>query len=632
MKRIISVLHLFAFCQFAFSQNIKFHSGELQIPNGIMKSITINKDSTNIVMNTIDGIKINGVSYEMNTNHLDPFDIKWGRMTHVSVKKDGTGDYTSIQVAINSITDATENNQYCIDVYDDFIVNDLKDLWLANAPTYQNSSDSPSQPIALFITKNWVHVRGIGRRKLTVVSPNTSMAGTCFQNIQVIAPHGNSIIDNFDVEIKGGRYAIHQESGGSSESIDYMATTIYKNLNVRHWGNSSYTNGSSWTTTCAQANGTSGGSEEIYINCHWYSDESKTPFYVHAFPMSDSPNRLVFIGCSVDAGIEDKSLISCNFGGNNSLQKNQICIYGSDFRSFDALRVAVDSTISDARYTNPYNKQYIPNSVVGFGNKKHMVNRVYFRTLRIAAKNDGDSISVIGGTAKDLIFGNSWMKHNGVANSDKGYEVGDIYLIKGTTSHAQELPYLLGNCAAENKTLIVRVMHPNTTYDDVTIVFDKNYMTSDGSAYTYQTTPAISMDDIISDINSEHSSLLTVSNLWNINICIFDDTKEVGINASNANIPIGSGVVHDYTNGINAWRLASSSERPDGVSCRALAPNETGDIALVSRNTFSKESLGINTISSGQMYKWNGTSWVTTETASEATFISYGSKGLTSIK
>lgn len=554
---------------------------------------------------------------------------EYGAMEKVEVKKDGTGDYLTIQEAINAITDASPNKQYDIQVFDDFEINDLKDLWLANAPTYQNSSDSPSNSIALVITKDWVHIRGIGKsKKLSVESPNINMTGSCFKNIQVLYPRGCCIINNFDISIKGGRYAIHQESGGSSDSQDYMATTVYKDLKIRHKGNSAYTNGSSWTTECAQANGTSSGLRNIYINCHWYSDNFYQPFYVHAFPMSQMPNRLIFINCSVDSGIADKSTIHCYFGGGASCQNNIIEMYSCDFKSFDGLRMLAEATITDTRYTDPYDKHYVTNTIIGFGNKKHRVSHCYFRTLKVTAKNNGDSIDVIGGSAKELIFGNSWIRHSGVANSSKGFDIGDIHIISGTHSHANEIPYLLGNCASSPKTLVVRVTHSDNSYNDITVTFDENYMTSDGSAYTYQTSPAISMEDIISSLNSEYSSYFSFTNLWNISVCLFGDTKEIGRNSSNVNISMGSALVRDYANGMDAWRLATANETPEGINCMIIAPNESCDIALIDRSTFSKEVLGLSNISAGQMYKWNGSSWIETSIASEAVFIALGSKSL----
>lgn len=71
MKKYIVILHLFALCQIALSQNIVFNQehSRLRLPNDIIDSICFKQDSTDIYMNILDGIKINGVPYDVSINN-----------------------------------------------------------------------------------------------------------------------------------------------------------------------------------------------------------------------------------------------------------------------------------------------------------------------------------------------------------------------------------------------------------------------------------------------------------------------------------------------------------------------------------------------------------------------------------
>jgi hypothetical protein len=131
------------------------------------------------------------------------------------------------------------------------------------------------------------------------------------------------------------------------------------------------------------------------------------------------------------------------------------------------------------------------------------------------------------------------------------------------------LPYLLGNCANNPKTLIVSV-------DGVehTITFHKNYMTADGSDYGPTTQPAISGTDILNQINkvfSEHFIFIInnddlyrrhpeIMRLYN-----FADCVETAINTSNEAWKPWQCVKRDYINGVKGWRLANAGEIPDGI-------------------------------------------------------------------
>lgn len=523
---------------------------------------------------------------------------RFGAMTTLTVKKDGSGDFTSIQEAINSISDATVIKQYDIQVYDDFVIEDLKELYFVDSPQSKNTLDSPTSFVALVITKDWVHVRGIGaKKKLSIISPNVNMDGSCFKNIQTIYPMGNSSIENFEVSIKGGRYAIHQESGGSKTSLDYHATTLYKDLTVIHYGNSMYTNGSAWSSTQAQGTGTCSGLRHICINVEWISYEHTIPFYSHTNNTFDLPNEFIFIQCSARMQNGDQTKVRTHISDRYSCQNNRVVMIGCDMKSFTN-RLLNYGSIMDNIGTLPRiacTKDYIFNDLIGYNNKPMRIGYELPKVLVIKSKNIGDVIEVKGGNAKDIIFGNIlYQKH---ASDINGVIAGTRLILQGNYSHIHDLPYLLGNCAAEPKHLILEVGGT-----EVDVIFDKNYMTADGGEYDYSTTPNMSTSEILTELNNTYSDYCKFANTVEA-FDTFSDCKEIGYNYGTSSIPSKKLLVRDYA-GYDGWRIANEGEKAQGFSLETITPNGCGKVALLEKNTFSREICGIQSgMTAGTLYK-----------------------------
>lgn len=539
-------------------------------------------------------------TYPNVTQLINGFEIpyrNYGVMKVLRVKKDGTGDYTTIQEAINSITDASVLNQYDIQVYDDYVIKDLKELYKVGSRK-KNTLDYPDIPVALMITKDWIHVRGVGARKiLSIESPDIDMPASCFQNIQTIYPMGNSSIENFEVTIKGGRYAIHQESSGSKTHLDYHATTVYKDLKLIHYGNKMYTNGSGWISAKPQGTGTTSGLRVVYINVEWLSYEFPNPISGHGNTLFDLPNEHIFINCSARLFDKDQTHIEGSLGDRYTCQKHRIIMINCDMKSLTC-RLMTWGSITDNVGVVPQvsgTKDYIINEVIGYGNKPMRINYETINTLVIKSANIGDEIEVIGGDAADLIFGSTIEKKS--ANDIQGYVVGSRIIIEGKYSHIHDLPYLLGNCANDNKHLILKVGS-----SEVDVVFNKNYMTADNSEYSYNTTPNISTSEILAELNETYSTYCSFENISE-NIDTFDDCKEFGYNAQESTIPINSFLVRDYSC-FNSWRMASENEKAEGFSLETITPNSHGKVALLKKITLSNKLFPLRpTLRAGTLYK-----------------------------
>ena len=125
---------------------------------------------------------------------------------------------------------------------------------------------------------------------------------------------------------------------------------------------------------------------------------------------------------------------------------------------------------------------------------------------------DNVTIDVTGGSAYDVLWGETYKTFGGasVSSNVKGICVGSrkIYDQPADTSKTSifSLAYRLGNCASSPKTLIIKVGET-----DYTLTFDQNYMTADGSDYSWNTTPRYTNAEIIAQINSVYPEVFVAN-------------------------------------------------------------------------------------------------------------------------
>ncbi len=560
----------------------------------------------------------------------------YSAMTPLRVKKDGTGDFKTVQEAINAVTDAAVNKQYDVQVYDDFDISDLTQLWLVSNPLAHNASaTNPASAIALVVTKNWVHVRGMGSpKRLYVESPKT-LAADSFQHVQTIYPKGNVIINNFYVGIKGGRYAIHQESGGSKVSDDYHATTVYRNLRIEHKGNRTADGyNSKWTSVMAQANGTTSGLKMIYVGCEWVTVDTAVPYYSHSNADFDEPNELTFVNCSMlTKGAFSMGAINPYWGDIGSGQKSTVTIIGCNFGKF-TINNSIRSTETARTAANKWSCGGA--SLEGYGNTPFLANTETPSVLSFKTVGNQADIRVTGGTAKELIFGGPLAEQKGVADAP-GVVWGEIRIEEPGASLGKSqvfsLPYRLGNCAAAPKTLVVTVGGT-----DYTVTFNKNYMTADGSAYTWNTVPHLSQSSILADINAAFPAVFTCGRGEPLQTYSFPDCMEKGVNLSAATLKLNRGVVRDYSvNAYNAWRLSQPGEKAEGIVGQRINPAKDGNfcggnIVLTRKTLIPASILGLS-VTGGKYYKCaaDGT-FVATSNQAEATFVAMDKTALRALQ
>lgn len=498
------------------------------------------------------------------------------------IKADGTGDYRTIQEAINDITDASITNQYELRLCNDEIYTDVTDLWLSNSPSVHNTNANPTTQIAAIVTKDWIRITGYNhRRKIGVFAPD-NMAVTSQQYIQCMFLIGNVTIDNIDFEIKNGRYAIHQESGGSKTSMDYNARTIIKNSNITHLGN---VHGAGYWSSCfAQANGACPGLQVEYHNVVW-----SPAFYMHQNANFDSPNEYLFENCRIlypANGLFDGENLGTYIGMNGSGQNSKIKFRGCDMYaiSFHPGMMGGNLITDAARDIRTMIPEWN-----GYGNAKMMYPDFDFtgNCLAFATEANNQNISVVGGTAKDAIYGTDLLIYDGTNNA-KGFCCGSEFLGHRDGDYSYTLAHRLGNCLNSPKTLILNV---NGTQQ--TITFDENFVTLDGSPYTYQTQPAYTDSQIRTFINEQITGGSIVQYLASHRKGFpMNDCAVYGHNYRDKTIFFGAGVKRDNANPFG-WVCCNVGDTPDGLACERINPNSGGLIAVIDKNYF-RTPLGVS--------------------------------------
>lgn len=514
--------------------------------------------TTKLVFTKKDITAANGVSLKQVLGYSASKVVKY-------VKADGTGDYTTVQDAINDITDATITKQYEIRLCNDEVYTDMTDLWLVSSPASHNTNASPSASVAAIITKDWITIVGYNhRRKVCVYAPD-SMAVTSQQYVQCLYLMGCATVENIDFEIKNGRYALHQESGGSTASLDYNARTIMRNCNVVHLGNVHGTG--YWDSCYAQANGTCAGLQLEYYNVTW-----SPSFYMHQNGDANSPNSYLFENCRIAFpfnGVFDGVELGCYIGMNGSGQNSRITFRGCDIKQIRPVIDMFDNNVStDAAHDI---RTMIP-IWEGYGNAKTMYPQIDIvpNVLALGTSSANHNIDVTGGTAKSSIFGDGFAVYEGTANK-QGLCIGSEYIGKRGDNTCFTLGTRLGDCSLTSKTLVIE-------YDGVehTLTFNEDYSSMNnatilGKINTMLQTLGVDASTVTSAVPELEYSFPMA------------DCCEIGNNYSQKSMVNGCAVRRDASNQFG-WVVCSAGEKPDGIACERIDPNHYGKIAIIEKN------------------------------------------------
>lgn len=178
----------------------------------------------------------------------------------ITVKKDGSGDFTKVYDAVNSITDANKYNIYDIHIYEG--VYDVID------EVFGTDEYAKTEGIVL---PPYVNLIGIGQRDNIVLKaefPNSvsTEVSTEFSTINV---DGSNDLENITFIAYNCRYACHDDDGNAEKSRNFIRNV----KNCRFWHKGCYTDdGSVWKWCKAYAQGLSSGSVSNFEYCEFQTD------------------------------------------------------------------------------------------------------------------------------------------------------------------------------------------------------------------------------------------------------------------------------------------------------------------------------------------------------------------------
>ncbi|HEM6145136.1 TPA: hypothetical protein ACGOY9_000542 [Streptococcus suis] len=187
--------------------------------------------------------------------------------TDFTVKKDGSGDFTSLAKAINTVGEGTSDKPTNIYVhsgtYD--ILSELGgDSWL------QTVESTNSERLGI-VVPDYVNIIGIGDVRLHLEVPDDKTTANTAKRISLLNVWKHNTIKNLKMYVKNTRYVVHDETNNAYHNNDVRYIDCY----MEHKGNKAGV----WTSTQAYAAGTGSNGNYLFENCTFKS--TSIPFSMH---------------------------------------------------------------------------------------------------------------------------------------------------------------------------------------------------------------------------------------------------------------------------------------------------------------------------------------------------------------
>lgn len=226
----------------------------------------------------------------------------------VTVKKDGTGDFSRIRDAVESIKDAnSENKPYVIEVHPGTynVFEDYTDAEILSAGT-EHYTDSSFVGIKL---TDGISLRGVGAKEDIVIhgEVSTDYEQALRNNLSTLNMQGTNFIENVTVTGKNIRYAVHD---------DFTAVYVDRNVKNCNFYGENLTSG---TTGCSYGMGQRPNHHAVFENCDfgvsflWHSgNEQNNP----------NPSEITLINCRA---------IYCRLHNYNQFVTNRVHLNNCEF-------------------------------------------------------------------------------------------------------------------------------------------------------------------------------------------------------------------------------------------------------------------------------------------------------------
>ena len=498
------------------------------------------------------------------------YNTQSGKYTVVTANSDenSNADFKgklAIQQAFESITDASETNQYIVRATGNFHITSPNDY--LNIPTLG--------AWAYIRHKDYVHLDGIDKDSCIircelsqtlseVQAEKSSFVKSDYSNYQPAFWNSKANISNVTFIVRNIRYPLHID-GGISGCKDYIQ--LVENCRLIHegkYGDSIGTVGGS-----ASGFGMSSGQQLTLKNCYlqgtdgWAYVHDNKNFTDGSLLYFDSCNFLDSVGYSREITIQGlNSLVASKIKFRNcTMPKHGRIEYTSSVNEDVKLRADILNYVCDMKDMNPLSVR-TPTSLT--------------KALRIVSNSTGSAssvridpsssaFSIIGFSDEvSLVSRNRYNRAeqygyqyrdggNGLAGEAIGFANIAESAIGG--KYLTPLGKRLGDCSTNNKTLTVSI--DGVSYN---IVFNKNYNGTLENAM-----PSYTNAQIIAEITAVIGSVATVEE-YDINQEWLPEFKDVQLFKVNSSTYIEKGMGIVFTDGMNVRKAFSTDSFIDGIA------------------------------------------------------------------
>ncbi|HEL2203033.1 TPA: hypothetical protein TZE22_000320 [Streptococcus suis] len=227
--------------------------------------------------------------------------------TDFNVKKDGTGDFTSIYQALKSVGHGTADSPINIYIYGgvyDILAELGGRVWLNETVESTNS-----ERLGLEVP-DYVNLIGVGDVTLSLEVRDEDTTENTAKRISALNLWRHNTIKNIKIIVQNTRYAVHDETNNAYHNNDVRYIDCY----FEHKGNKRGV----WSSTQAYAAGMGSGGNYYFENCTFKS--VAIPFSMHDNFNVES-NRVRIVKCTFITGNDD---VAIRFGSYGTGAKKSI--------------------------------------------------------------------------------------------------------------------------------------------------------------------------------------------------------------------------------------------------------------------------------------------------------------------
>ncbi|MEK4488354.1 hypothetical protein NYE44_01705 [Paenibacillus sp. FSL L8-0493] len=314
--------------QLAFYNNLnQYVSG---LPNtGTQESITFTTGSSvdymrlSIPVAVTDGIQLEVGSamtsfekygYAIKVTDLPKAALYQPSGNTVKVKQDGTGNFTSLRAAIESITDASADNPYTIEIYEG----------IYDVLTYYTTAEMNTTGFIGLVKPDHVSFKGIGDRAKIIVKcllPDDELSVTPTRKGQIatLNPYGNGVIENITFTGANLRYVVHDDYNYPNAVLHVKDCDF-----IRYKGN-----GTNYGGKQAWGEGSWSGQRRIFENCSFSTEWDYFAYTTHNTAGHTIKSYHRFINCKFFAKLSVYTLRFSSLDG----QEEEIELIGTRMNS-----------------------------------------------------------------------------------------------------------------------------------------------------------------------------------------------------------------------------------------------------------------------------------------------------------